>query len=68
MDATTTWMNNIRNTVNEILAIVNTEGVISLGDAEAIATKHGATLPNALSELQQRCHVDYAKGVIQCQS
>jgi len=66
-DQTLRWMDNIRNTVNEILSVVDTKGEISLGDAEGIARKHGAAFHNALAELSTRCRVDYSKGIILCQ-
>lgn len=66
-DQTLKWMDNIRHTVEEILSVVNTQGQITLGEAERIAKKHGAALHNALAELESRCRVDYSKGIILCQ-
>ena len=61
------WMDNVRKTVTEILGKVDTEGKVSLGDAKAIADKYNISLALVLSELEQRCRVNYTDGVILCQ-
>jgi hypothetical protein len=60
------WMDRVRRTVDEILKMVETSGSITLGQAEKIAQNNDIEMHFALAELESRCQIDYATGVIRC--
>ena len=66
MESSLEWMDRIRKSITEIMNVMDVSGSIALGEAERIASKHGAAMHDILAELESRCAVDYGKGIIRC--